>query len=191
MSPISDARPSGRPSGSHPGRSQSPCSRAGNTTPPSAAACRSGSSSTATSHTCESWPCSAWLSRSAATCTGEAAASATTSTSDGPAGMSMDTCARCFGAPRRLLCRLLCARCLGAPCRLLCVRCLGAPVRLLCVLMRARVCARSLRLRAQGVAGAPAAHRPPRGGGSHEEPRHCVLRPSCRDHPSPSPWLQV
>ena len=46
--------------------------------------------------TCESGPCSAWLRRSAATCAGGAPASATTSTSDGPAGMSMATMASEF-----------------------------------------------------------------------------------------------
>jgi len=54
----------------------------------------------ASPHTCESGPCSAWDSRSAATWAGLAAASATTSTSDGPAGMSMDTCTRVVQARR-------------------------------------------------------------------------------------------
>ncbi len=39
----------------------------------------------------ESGPCSAWLSRSAATCSGSAVASARTMTSDGPAGRSIPT----------------------------------------------------------------------------------------------------
>ena len=58
---------------------------------------RASSSSTAsaravevvTSRAGESAPCSAWLSRSAATWTGSAVSSATTMTSVGPAGMSM------------------------------------------------------------------------------------------------------
>mmetsp|Transcript_20356 Transcript_20356/g.56717 ORF Transcript_20356/g.56717 Transcript_20356/m.56717 type:complete len:302 (+) Transcript_20356:1264-2169(+) len=50
----------------------------------------------ASSTTCESGPCSAWDSRSAATCAGFAPASATTNTSEGPAGISMDTMASEF-----------------------------------------------------------------------------------------------
>mmetsp|Transcript_18129 Transcript_18129/g.45026 ORF Transcript_18129/g.45026 Transcript_18129/m.45026 type:complete len:268 (+) Transcript_18129:734-1537(+) len=49
-----------------------------------------------TSTTCESGPCSACDSRSAATCSGFAPASAITSTSDGPAGMSIETIASLF-----------------------------------------------------------------------------------------------
>jgi len=44
-----------------------------------------------TSTTCESTPCSAWDRRSAATNTGSASRSATTSTSEGPAGISIAT----------------------------------------------------------------------------------------------------
>ena len=44
--------------------------------------------------TCESTPCSAWESKSAATNTGFAVSSATTATSDGPAGISIATSCR-------------------------------------------------------------------------------------------------
>mmetsp|Transcript_16424 Transcript_16424/g.51045 ORF Transcript_16424/g.51045 Transcript_16424/m.51045 type:complete len:261 (+) Transcript_16424:418-1200(+) len=69
----------------------------------SAAACLATSASTAivsiptaTSTTCESGPCSACDKRSAATKAGSASPSAITSTSDGPAGMSIDTVASEF-----------------------------------------------------------------------------------------------
>mmetsp|Transcript_23790 Transcript_23790/g.60687 ORF Transcript_23790/g.60687 Transcript_23790/m.60687 type:complete len:291 (+) Transcript_23790:523-1395(+) len=64
--------------------------------PTSVATAPTSTPGSATSTACESGPCSACDSRSAATCAGLAPGSATTSTSEGPAGMSMATMASEF-----------------------------------------------------------------------------------------------